>query len=142
MNATLIMRGTLVLVAGCCGVVLAGCSRQEPSPAYQALSGVVRAIDLETGELFIRAEHPPAPWHADRNVACVATKDSELYVNDRFSDLRDVQVDDELEAIGYRDRDRFVFVLSLVNITRNEPEPPAPKYVLDLTTQRAPEHED
>jgi hypothetical protein len=141
MDVALIMRGKLILLAGCCATILAGCSRQGASPPYQALSGVVRAIDLETGELFIRAEHPPPPWHADRNVPCVATKDSELYVNDRFSDLRDVRFDDAIEAIGYRDHDRFV--LSLVNITRNEPEPPAPKSLLNMTTQPAPDkHED
>jgi hypothetical protein len=135
MNRPTIVRGTLILLA--CGLLLPGCSRQEPSPAYQALSGVVRAVDLETGELLIRAEQPPKPWHADRNVPCVATKDSELYINDRFSDLQDVQVDDTLEAVGYRDRDRFV--LSLVNILRSEPEPPLPAFVLKTTTQPAPD---
>lgn len=155
---------TLTLAAWCSTAILPGCSRQEPSPRYQALSGVVRAIDLETGELLIaidletaelfnRAEHPPASWHADDNVPCVTTKDSELYVNDRFSELRDVQMSDALQAIIYRDRarerdgdedrDRHRFVISFVNITRNEPEPPPPNFALKLTTQPAPEkHED
>ncbi|MBP9025441.1 MAG: hypothetical protein KBH81_04745 [Phycisphaerae bacterium] len=127
----------LALLAGCSTLSLAGCSRHEPSPPYQALSGVVRAIDCETGELLIRAERPP-----DRNLVCVVTKDSELYVNDRFSDLREVRIDDALDAIAYRDRDRFV--LSLVNIRRSEPAPPAPAFLLKVTTQPASsdKHED
>jgi hypothetical protein len=138
-----IMRGKLVLLAGCWAAILPGCSRQEPSPPYQVLSGVVRAIDVETGELLIRAEKTPAPWHPDRNVPCIVTKDSELYINDRFSELRNVRLYDTLEAIGYRDRDRFVFVLSLVNITRQEPEPPLPAFVVKLTTRPATsKHED
>jgi len=127
----------LALLAGCSTLSLAGCSRHEPSPPYQALSGVVRAIDCETGELLIRAERP-----ADRNLVCVVTKDSELYVNDRFSDLREVRIDDALDAIAYRDRDRFV--LSLVNIRRREPAPPAPAFLFKVTTQptSSDKHED
>lgn len=51
---------------------------------------------------------------------CVATKDTEIYVNDRFSGIEEIRVGDVLESVGYWDRERFV--LSLVNIRRSEPE--------------------
>ncbi len=123
------------IVAGCCALALAGCARQEPLPPYVVISGVVKAVDRETGELFVRSEKPPSPWHADRNVPCVATKDSELYINDRFGGIQNVEVSDTLEAVGYRDHDRLV--LALVNILRSEADPALPAFA-NVTTRPAP----
>ena len=79
----------------------------------------------ETGELFIRPERAPHPWRFDRNIPCVVTKDSEIYMNDCFSGLGEIEVGDLIESIGYRDHDRFI--LSLVSVTRNQSEPPLPE---------------
>ena len=104
---------------------LVACSRQDPPSPYQVFSGTVKALDIETGELFIRPERAPHPWRFDRNIPCVVTKDSEIYMNDCFSGLGEIEVGDLIESIGYRDHDRFI--LSLVSVTRNQSEPPLPE---------------
>ena len=103
---------------------LGGCEPQGAPSPYEVCTGSVKALDLETGELFVRAEPVPELWRADRNVPCVATKDSEVYINDRFSGIDEIRVGDVFESVGYWDHDRFV--LSLVRIARSQPEPRLP----------------
>lgn len=112
-----------LLVAGML-VWLTGCTRQEQQQPYQVFSGRVKALDVETGELFVRPDEAPRPWRSDRNVPCVVTKDSEIYINDRFSDIDDIRVGDRLELVGYRDADRFV--VTFAEISRAQRPPPEP----------------
>lgn len=125
MVPTKIRRGLLLAIAVGLLPQLVACSRQDPPSPYQVFSGTVKALDTETGELFIRPKRAPHPWRFDRNVPCVVTKDSEIYMNDRFSRLDEIVVGDLIESVGYRDHDRFV--LSLVSVTRIQPEPPLPE---------------
>jgi hypothetical protein len=102
----------------------AGCSRKSPQSEYQAFGGTVRAIDVASGELFVRADERVRGWRPNRDVPCVVTKDTEVYLNDRFVQLADVWVGDQVELVGYRDADHLV--LSLLTVTRSQPKPPPP----------------
>jgi hypothetical protein len=101
-----------------------GCSKQEPRSEYQIFSGTVKAADVETGELFVRFERSPQSGQTGRDIPCVATKDSEIYINDRFASVQDIVLGDAVELVGYRDADRFV--VSFATIVRPEPPPPLP----------------
>ncbi len=112
--------------------LLTGCSKQEPRTEYQAFSGTVRAADIETGELFVRSDHPPQPGKPGRDLPCVVTKDAEIYINDRFASIQEITVGDSVELIGYRDADRFV--VSFATITRAEPPPTLPAIFQSATS--------
>ncbi len=116
-RADILLLGLLLLAAP-------SCRRNEHQAPYQAFSGTIKALDLETGELFIRADAAPEPWRSDRNVPCVATKDTEIYVDDRFSGLHELAVGDGIELVGYREGDRIV--VSLANVRRGGLPPPLP----------------
>ena len=89
----------------------AGCERSVGAPTYQAVGGVVEACQLETGEMTVRLTGREAR-SSEEKLHCVITKDSEIYVNDRFTKLQDIEVGDRVELIGYRDpspqQERFV----------------------------------
>ncbi len=105
---------------------LVGCEGPDEQRPYQVFNGVVKALDVETGELFVRPQFdPPPPWRAGRNVPCVTTKESEIYINDRFSGLEGIHVGDVIELVGYRGRDDR-FVVSMVSIMRSQPDPVEP----------------
>lgn len=105
-------------------LVLAGCSRQGTHSPYQVFVGTVKAIDLETGELFVRAARAPSDWRTDRNIPCVVTKDSEIYISDQFSEIDEIVVGDSITLVGLRDAGRFV--VSFADVTRSQPEAPLP----------------
>lgn len=112
-----------------------GCSRQEPQTEYQAFRGVVRALDVETGEVFVRADRPLEGWRPGRDISCVVTKDSETYINDRFSEVREIQVGDEVDVLGYHDRGHFA--VTLLSVTRPELPAPVPAFVAPATQPAA-----
>lgn len=117
-------------------MILSGCAGEQTHEEYQAFGAVVRALDLESGEIFVRAERPVEGWRADRDIPCVVTKDSELYVNDRFSQLHELRVGDRLELVGYRDKDHLVAVL--IHAAQPEPPPPPPDMLLAPASQPRP----
>jgi hypothetical protein len=112
-------------------ILVGGCERRADEKAYQVFTGVVRALDVETGEVLVRPDEPPDWWHGGRTIFCVATKDSEVYVNDRFAGVEEIRVGDTIEVIGYRDGERFV--VNQANIAR--PEPPATEPALAPASQ-------
>ena len=104
---------------------LTGCPRQSDQKPYLVLTGVVKAINVNTGELLVHSERPSTGWETARDVLCLVTKDSEVYINSRFAPVNEAAARDAVEVVGYREGDRFV--VSTVNVTRPEPEPPPPK---------------
>ncbi|MFH1745992.1 MAG: hypothetical protein ABIG44_02995 [Planctomycetota bacterium] len=116
--------GWRIIAAAIVLLGLAGCSRQGQYQQYEVFIGTVKALDIETGELFVRAVRAPLHWHVDRDIPCVATKDSELYINDRFCEIDKIMVGDSVELVGVRDAGRFV--VSFANVTRGQPEAPLP----------------
>ena len=119
------LRKPHVLILAVLFLPLIGCERPDTHRPYQVFTGSVKALDVETGELFVRPEQAPVPWRPGRNVPCVATKDSEIYINDRFCRIDEIKVGDTIELVGYRGKeDRFV--VSLANIIRSQAEPELP----------------
>jgi hypothetical protein len=120
------MRGVLApLLAAAMLCSAIGCSRQEPQSDYNAFTGTVRALDPDAGEVFVRTNRAPAGWRTDRDIPCVVTKDSEIYINDRFSEFQDIRYGDTAKLVGYRDKDHFVVTFLIV--ARSEPAPPLPE---------------
>jgi hypothetical protein len=127
----LMRRSLLGLVSAVALFQTAGCSRQQPQSDYNAFYGTVRARDLDAGEVFVRTSHAPAGWRTNRDIPCVVTKDSEIYINDRFSQFQDIRDGDTAKLVGYRDKDHFV--VTFLTVARNEPAPPEPNLVEPAT---------
>lgn len=110
---------------------LGGCERPSAEGDYAVLAGTVEGLRSDTFELAVRvAERWPGRPKGEA-VACLLTNDAEVYVNGRFSAFSAIAIGDAVELAGYYEPNRRGerFVVSLANITRNEPLPPEP----DLT---------
>lgn len=118
--------GWIILILTCIVTLTlpVGCRREEPAQVYVAFSGTVRAIDSETGELFVRGDARATGKPSDRSMPCVVTKDSEIYVNDRFASFGELQIGDAIEVVGFRDAERLV--ICFAEIKRAQPVPPDP----------------
>lgn len=99
----------------------AGCTRAGTQSGYEVLQGTVRAVNAETGELAARVERESGELLAGRDVACVITKDTEIYIDDRFSAVGEIAEGDPIELVGYRDGDRFV--ISFASVIRRAARP-------------------
>lgn len=122
-------------------VVAAGCERSAAPPEYRAVSGSVEACQPDTGELTVRQPPRELRTRGDEPLHCVITKDSEIYVNDRFTTIRDIETGDRVELIGYRDpspqQERFVVTYGYV--LHPLEKPPLPEILAGLTTRPAKE---
>lgn len=129
-----------VLLVGLVVLGLAGCERPTASHAYTVLAGTVLSCNPEAGELTLELRDQPARKWTGR-VPCVLTKDSEVYVNDRFSSLAEIQVGNPVEVIGYREASRRLetFVVAFAYV--EQPGPPVktpPLLVPPETSQPRP----
>ncbi len=106
--------------------LVAGCEPVPVAPHYKVLVGTVTASYPQTGELTVRVSTETPGVNQSRRVYCVVTRESELYVNDRFASLDAIRIGDTVELVGYVDRDRQLsqFVVSLAYV--RQPQPPAP----------------
>lgn len=122
-----------------CGVaaLCAGgdCRQTRNVSEYHVISGTVTALRADTFDFTVAADNRWSTDEAPEPVSCLLTNDAEIYVNDKFSDFQEIAIGDAVELIGYREQNPRGerFVVSLANITRNEPPAPPP----DLTTQPA-----
>jgi hypothetical protein len=107
---------------------VAGCGRQASSQRYEALVGQVLSIQPETGELTARVMMPSTA-ESGQTLHCVVTRDTEIYVNDRASSIREVAVGDRVELVGYRAPDPRVasFIVSFAFVDHPLTWPPAPE---------------
>lgn len=107
---------------------LGGCGRQASSQRYETLAGQVLSIQPETGELEARVMNPSTA-ESGQTIHCVVTRDTEIYVNDRASSIRDVAVGDRVELIGYRASDPRVasFIVSFAFVDHPLTWPPVPE---------------
>ncbi len=129
--------GSRYLVATALVVALAalsGCPRQSDQKSFIVLTGTLIGIDSKAGELRVKPERGPG-GREPRELVCVVTKDSEVYLNNRFSAVSAAVVGDTVELGGRRAADERV-VVNFINITRAEPEPPPPR--LEAASQPAP----
>lgn len=116
--------------ATCVAAVLlcAGCEEPAPPHRYMVLTGRVLSCNPESGELTMRADRVAETRIQARRVHCVLTKDSELYVNDRFSSPHALGAGDAIEVIGYREPDRRLdtFVVVQAHVQQPQPRPVVP----------------
>ncbi len=117
--------GMVAVVALCAG---SECRRQTLANNYEALSGVVMSVRTDTSELTVRVTDP-APERADAAVlACLLTNDAEVYINDRYSAVNAIAVNDAVELVGYHEDNARGerFVVCLAQISRPEARPVEP----------------
>lgn len=128
-----IAAGAALLVAV---VWAAGCERQRQVNRYTVLAGKVVACHPDTGELSVLAARRTAAGPTEQTVYCLVTDDSEIYVNDKFSSIEEIQLGDTVELIGYRDSEPQLerFVVSFAYFDHPLPPPPRP----ELTPASAP----
>ncbi len=112
-------------------VVVPACRPPAQPSDYRAIAGVIESLRPDTSELTAR----PTERAADRGVqplVGVVTNDCEIYINDRAMGFDALRIGDEVEFIGYYEATSprgQRFVISLANVSRDEPPPPNP---LDL----------
>ncbi len=111
------------------GVLLVGCSERQPLPHYTLLSGRVVARHVDTGELVVKGARPKDPPGTQKTFNCLVTPGSEIYINDKLCSLEDIQLGDEVELIGWKDRESQPprFVISVVYLDHALPPPPRPE---------------
>lgn len=130
--AGIVLPGAILCAAGC-----------EPRPQpnrYSVLAGKVVACHTDTGELSIRASRRTAEGPAEQTVYCLVTCDSEIYVNDKFSSIEEIQLGDAVELVGRRDPNPQLerFVVSFAYFDHPLPPPPRP----ELTPAPTPSQQD
>ncbi len=117
-------------------LAVTSCRDEEPPRRFSVYSGTVQSVQVDAGELTVRVPAAAAGDAGADELSCVVTRDSELYVNDRFAGLVEIAPGDEVELIGHADPnprlERFVVSFAYVN----HPLPPAP--VPRWTTESAP----
>jgi len=119
-----------------------GCEARREPGHYSVLAGEVIACQPDTGELTIRGPRRTAEGPEEQTSYCLITRDSEIYINDRFSSIREIRPGDTVELIVRRDSDpqsgpdaglqRYVVAFAYVD----RPLPPAPRP--ELTPTDAP----
>lgn len=111
---------------------LLGCEPAPSAPHYKVLVGTVIACYPQTGELTLRTSPQSPGTQAGQRIFCVATRESEVYINDRFASLEQIRIGDAVELVGYVDRDRQLsqFVVSLAYGRHPQPPPPDPQALL------------
>lgn len=107
----------------------AGCREPGGSTHYEVFGGTVETLRADTFDLTIRPGDEWAGRVPGPAVSCLLTKNTEIYINDRFSRFDAIAIGDGVELIGYFEDAAAGgqrYVVSFAYITRNEPLPPAP----------------
>ncbi|MFQ5806876.1 MAG: hypothetical protein ACE5I3_10540 [Phycisphaerae bacterium] len=110
-------------------VCAAGCEDRSPPDRYSVLAGKVVACRTDTGELSVRGLRRTAEGPTEETIHCLITRGSEIYVNDKFSSIGEIQLGDAVELVGRRDSDPRLehFVVSFAYFDRPLPAPPRPE---------------
>ena len=102
--------------------------RSKQAADDHCLAGKVVACHAESGELSVQVSPRTGEDTAEQTVYCLVTDDAEIYVNDRFSSIEEIQLGDMIELIGYHDPDPQLdrFVVSFAYLDHPLPAPPRP----------------
>jgi hypothetical protein len=121
-------------------VCVAGCEDQPPPNRYSVIAGTVVACHTDTGELSVRGARRTAEGPSEETIHCLITRDSEIYVNDKFSSIGEIQLGDAVELVGRRHPNPQLerFVVSFAYFDHPLPAPPQ----LELTPANAPATQD
>lgn len=117
-------------------LLTAGCTEERPANRYESINGEIRELSADTGEITLAAP-PVGAFRAEASaLRCLCTKDTEIYINDRFSNFDALRVGDTLRLVGYREAssESRRLVASYVRIER--PRPPSESPV-SLTSRPA-----
>lgn len=105
---------------------LAGCQRAQDNDRYAVLGGRVASLQPTSGELILFPFDAASPGDT---LYCVITQDSEIYINDRFSAIEEINIGDAVDLVGYRDTtpplERFVVATVYVRQARSPASVPA-----------------
>ncbi len=108
-----------------------GCDKPRPPTRYTVLSGKVVACHTDTGELSVRVSQRTAKGPIEQTIYCLITRDAEIYVNDKFSSIGEIQLGDAVELVGHHDPDPQIerFVISFAYFDHPLPAPPIPELI-------------
>lgn len=104
----------------------AGCERYSAPSYFSVLRGAVRSVNQETGDLSVDAVRRTSRGESITTEYCLLTKDSEIYINDRFASIGQLLIGDQVELIGCRDATAGVDRFHVTYAHFNRPMPPAP----------------
>lgn len=113
-------RGILVLCLVPALTLALGCGKGKPERKYYTLKGTAEQIDVDTGEVSMRAYiEKQQQW---RVFTGQATDQTEVMVNGRQAKLEDIRPGDEGEVVGYMEGEGFNkrLVATKISITREE----------------------
>lgn len=121
-------------------LLVVGCPPAPPERTHVGVTGTVQEVRPATGELVLSWPDTRGTRRLQDVDSFLLTPDSEIYVDDRVSNLADVRVGDAIEVLGYLDTapPPVRVIVSLAHVWRHEPPPPAPD-LTPLATNRAPE---
>jgi hypothetical protein len=105
---------------------LGGCERSATPSYFSVVRGAVKSVNHETGDLSVDARRRTSRGEIVISEYCLLTKDSEIYINDRFAPISQVLIGDQVELIGCRDTTMGVDRFHVTYAHFNRPLPPAP----------------
>ncbi len=121
------VRYALIGLCAVVGIAAAGCERGRRGQKYESLSGVVTERHPATGEISITYQPPGGDEPAV--AACVMTRDSEIYINDRLSAIEDVRIGDTIAIVGYHEPgpqlEQFIISYGRIRRATRPAQPPA-----------------
>lgn len=117
-----------------------GCDRSRPPHEYSVIVGSVESLSTANGDLTVRFARGTGEQADGEIVHCQVTRDSEVYIDDRFSALDEIRVGDAIEVVGYRDANPRIdpFVVTFAYVDRTLPAPPEPPFPLAPARSAAP----
>lgn len=114
------------MFAAALAALLAGCERMATPSYFSVLRGTLKSVNQDTGDLSIDALRRTPRGEVVSTEYCLLTKDSEIYINDRFAAISQVQIGDQVELVGCRDATAGVDRFHVTYAQFNRPVPPAP----------------
>lgn len=128
-------------VAVVLAALLGGCEQSTRPSHFTTLAGRVKTCNPETGELAISTVRRTGQGEMPETEYCLITKDSEIYINERFAAIGLIQVGDEVSVFGYREQTPTLarFVITAAYFERPLPPPPDP-LATRPTSAAAPTH--
>lgn len=97
-----------------------GCSNNNPSVDYRQLEGTVEKIDLVSGRVTLRYRHPKT--NEERKVEGAVTKETEILVNGKLAELKDIRVGEHISVHGRVERIGKVRRITALKIVVNRDE--------------------
>ncbi|MBK8914923.1 MAG: hypothetical protein IPM64_10055 [Phycisphaerales bacterium] len=115
---------------------LAGCDARPRTADFRLLRGVITGVDAQTGEITLAAVERRADAQPVTRF-CHVTPHSEVFINDRLTDVRELRVGDQAEVMVMVSGDERMEQLAVVTATLQRDDDEAP----DPPREPPPSHE-